>query len=64
MTIALKRSAPITVVGAYPPAGTYNLCRGSKAGHAKALTTIPNVPRPATDPVFGADGPLTALWRA
>jgi uncharacterized protein YjlB len=60
----LKQSNDLVVIGAYPPSGTYNLCRGSKAEHAKALTTIPNVPRPATDPVFGADGPLTSLWRA
>jgi uncharacterized protein YjlB len=60
----LKQSHDLVVVGAYPRGGTYNLCRGSKAEYAKALTTIPNVPRPATDPVFGADGPLIALWRA
>jgi uncharacterized protein YjlB len=60
----LKQSHDLVVIGAYPPAGTYNLCRGSKAEHAKALAAIPNVPRPATDPVFGADGPLISLWRA
>jgi uncharacterized protein YjlB len=60
----LKHSDDLVVIGAYPPSGTYNLCRGSKAEHARALTTIPNVPRPATDPVFGADGPLITLWRA
>jgi uncharacterized protein YjlB len=60
----LKHSQDLVVIGAYPPNGTYNLCRGSKAEHAEALACIPNVPRPATDPVFGADGPLIALWRA
>jgi uncharacterized protein YjlB len=60
----LDQSHDLVVIGAYPPGGTYNLCRGRKAEHAKALATIPNVPRPATDPVFGADGPLIALWRA
>jgi uncharacterized protein YjlB len=53
----------LMVVGAYPPAGEYNLCRSSKADRTKALKTIPKVPRPKTDPVFGADGPLTRLWR-
>ena len=53
----------LSVVGAYPPGGTYNLCRGSKAEHVKALQTIPQVPLPETDPVHGKDGPLTALWR-
>ena len=62
MTVAFKRSAPITVIGAYPPAGTCNLCRGSKAEHAKAIVSIPKVPSPATDPVFGPNGPLLALW--
>jgi uncharacterized protein YjlB len=60
----LKQSGDLVVIGAYPPTGTYNLCRGSEAEHAKALTTIPNVPPPATDPLFGADGPLVSLWRA
>jgi uncharacterized protein YjlB len=60
----LKQSGDLVVIGAYPPSGTYNLCRGGKVEHAKALATIPKVPRPATDPVFGADGPLISLWRA
>jgi uncharacterized protein YjlB len=51
------------VIGAYPPAGTYDLCRGSKAEHAKALVAIAEVALPATDPVYGPAGPLTRLWR-
>ena len=54
----------LVVVGAYPGSGKYDLCRGSKAEHAKALAAIANVPRPATDPVFGSQGPLIALWKA
>jgi uncharacterized protein YjlB len=53
----------LMVVGAYPPTGEYNLCRSTRADHAKALKTVPLVPLPETDPVFGADGPLTRLWR-
>ena len=53
----------LMVIGAYPKTGKYNLCRGSKAEHAKAIKSIPKVPLPATDPVYGADGPLTSLWR-
>ena len=49
------------VVSAYPSSGTYNLCRGSKAEHTKALVSIPKVPRPEADPVFGRQGPLIAL---
>jgi uncharacterized protein YjlB len=52
------------VIGAYPPNGHYNLCRGSKAEHAQALAVIPQVPPPEADPVFGPEGPLLALWRA
>jgi len=60
----LKQSPDFVVIGAYPPNGQYNLCRGSKAEHAHALAAIPNVPPPTTDPVFGPEGPLLALWRA
>ncbi len=59
----LKQTPTLVVIGAYPPVGKYNLCLGSKADHAKALATIAKVPLPATDPVFGRDGPLLALWR-
>jgi uncharacterized protein YjlB len=59
----LMQSADLMVVGAYPPSGKYNLCRGSKHEHAKALVSIPKVPPPTTDPAFGVKGPLIALWR-
>jgi uncharacterized protein YjlB len=53
----------LVAIGAYPRTGRYNLCRGSKAEHAKALTTIPKVPLPKADPVYGDDGPLGRHWR-
>jgi uncharacterized protein YjlB len=56
-------SPDLLVIGAYPPNGKYDLCRGSKSEHAKAVAAIPAVPMPATDPVFGAGGPLIQLWR-
>lgn len=59
----LSSTPDLLVIGAYPPDGHYNLCRGTKAEHARALETIPHVPLPKTDPLFGADGPLTKLWR-
>jgi uncharacterized protein YjlB len=59
----LKQTPTLVVIGAYPPSGKYNLCRGSKAEHAKAVVSIAKVPAPATDPVFGPDGPLVGLWR-
>jgi uncharacterized protein YjlB len=55
-------SADFLVVGAYPPAGTYDLCRGRKSEHAKAIETIPATPLPTADPVFGKAGPLIKLW--
>jgi uncharacterized protein YjlB len=60
----LAQTSDLVVIGAYPPSGKYNLCRGSKADHAKALAAIPKVPAPASDPVFGPEGPLVALWQA
>ena len=29
----------------------------------RRIETIPSVPLPDTDPVYGADGPLKSLWR-
>ena len=55
----LSGSADLLVIGAYPPEGTYNLCRGDNpADRDKALTTIPKVPVPESDPVLGKNGPL------
>jgi uncharacterized protein YjlB len=59
-----EQSPDLVVIGAYPPAGTYNLCRGTPREHGRARAAIPHVPLPAGDPVFGPQGPLTRLWRA
>ena len=59
----LWASPDLMVVGAYPPSGRYDLCRGSKAEHARAIAAIAEVPLPKTDPVYGAAGPLVQLWR-
>ncbi|MEA2877424.1 MAG: hypothetical protein QOF14_2620 [Hyphomicrobiales bacterium] len=59
----ISSTPDLLVIGAYPPDGHYDLCRGTGAEHARALETIPCVPLPQTDPLFGADGPLTKLWR-
>ncbi len=55
VTSSSRRRQELVVIGAYPPTGKYDLCRGSKAEHDKALGSIPNVPAPDTDPVFGAE---------
>lgn len=59
----LWTSPDLVVIGAYPPTGRYDLCRGSKAEYARAIESIPQVPLPHSDPAFGADGPLLRLWR-
>jgi uncharacterized protein YjlB len=59
----LSSTPDLLVIGAYPPGGRYDLYRGTGAEHARALQTIPRVPLPATDPLFGKGGPLTRLWR-
>lgn len=55
-------SPDLLVIGAYPPNGRYNVCRGSRAEYARAIKSIPLVPHPETDPVYGPEGPLLALW--
>jgi uncharacterized protein YjlB len=58
----LSASKDLLVVGAYPPRGKYDECEGSAAEHARAVKSIPAVPLPSKDPVYGADGPLLDLW--
>lgn len=58
----LMASPDFLVVGAYPPAGTYDECRGSAEEYARAKETIPEVPIPDRDPVYGRNGALTRLW--
>jgi uncharacterized protein YjlB len=56
-------SEDFCVVGAYPPGPSMQVTRPTPENHAKALTTIPLVAVPKTDPVRGADGPLVRLWK-
>jgi uncharacterized protein YjlB len=46
------------VVGAYPPTGTYNECRGSFQERDKAIASIGRVSPPKQHPIFGTDKPL------
>lgn len=57
----IAASKDFLVVGAYPPIGEYDECAQPK-DHERALATIPLTPRPATDPVYGAEGPLRSAW--
>ena len=60
---ALKASDDLLVVGAYPAAGKYDEFKTSGKEYERAVRLIPKVPVPRKDPVYGADGPLTRLWR-
>jgi uncharacterized protein YjlB len=59
----LMASEDYLVVGAYPPTGTYDECRGKPEEHERARKTIPHVALPKADPVYGKDGPLMRLWK-
>jgi uncharacterized protein YjlB len=57
----LSASDDFLVVGAYPPAGVFDVCK-SPGDRLKALKTIPKVPRPRKDPVYDEKG-LLKSWR-
>ena len=59
----ISASKNLLVVGAYPPSGSYDECMPLPEHHARALKSIPKVPTPAKDPVYGRGGPLQELWR-
>ena len=59
----LSASADFSVVGAYPPGAKMHVTLPTPENHRKALKTIPQVKLPKSDPVMGADGPLTRLWK-
>jgi uncharacterized protein YjlB len=59
----LSASKDLLVVGAYPAGGKYDECTGSSEEHTRARQSIPKVPLPAKDPVYGAGGPLIQAWK-
>lgn len=58
------QSADFRVVGAYPRGTTMDMNYGKPRERPAADGRIAAVPLPEQDPVFGARGPLRALWRA
>jgi uncharacterized protein YjlB len=54
----LKASKSFLVVGAYPPNGTYNECRGSFQEREKAIASIRRVADPKHHPLYGSRHPL------
>jgi uncharacterized protein YjlB len=59
----LSASPDFSVVGAYPPGAKMHVTLPTPENHRRALKTIPQVKLPKSDPVMGADGPLTRLWK-
>jgi uncharacterized protein YjlB len=55
-------SHDFSVVGAYPPGAKMQVTRPTPENYRMALKTVPDVPLPPSDPLFGGDGPLLRLW--
>jgi uncharacterized protein YjlB len=58
----LKSSRDFAVVGAYPKGQDWDMCYGKKGERPNSDRNIERVPLPETDPIYGADGPLTNYW--
>jgi uncharacterized protein YjlB len=56
----LKASSDFLVVGAYPPAQEWDICRSAPS--PEAIERMRNLPFPNSDPVFGSGGPITRIW--
>jgi len=54
----------LLVVGAYPNGMWCDLRRGDPAEGDEVRVNIAAVPIPDSDPILGADGPLTGIWGA
>ena len=59
----VKAAPGFELVGAYPERQEdYDMMRGEPGERAQAEANIAAVPLPATDPVYGAQGPLFDYW--
>lgn len=58
----LSASKGFLVVGAYPAGASFDICR--QAPTEQQRQAIARCTFPASDPVFGAQGPFHPLWRA
>ena len=60
----VEATGDLLVVGAYPQSsGAYDEPKPTEVDHQKAASDIAAVPAPKTDPVYGREGPLMAIWR-
>lgn len=58
----IRSSPDFGVVGAYPEGQRWDMCYGREGERPGTDRNISQVPDPATDPVFGVEGPLLKLW--
>ncbi len=58
----LRMSCDLLIVGAYPPGGRYNEPRPSEVDRKTAQEDVAATPKPATEPIWGATGPLLTIW--
>ncbi|HMF76495.1 MAG TPA: hypothetical protein VK604_12605 [Bryobacteraceae bacterium] len=58
----LTASSDFLVIGAYPPDQHWDICRSAPSG--EAIARMHALPFPKSDPIAGASGPLTTLWRS
>jgi uncharacterized protein YjlB len=57
----LESSGDFLVVGAYPPKQRPDMNR--EAATPEMIARIASLPFPASDPVYGPDGPMLTLWK-
>ena len=60
----LGSSSDFVVVGAYPEGQRWDMNYGKDDERPAADRNIEEVPLPASDPVYGPDGPLVKHWNA
>lgn len=59
----LQGSPDLLVIGAYPPGASHDLKRSSETDQARVRQRIKATPKPAMDPISGAEGPVKSLWK-
>jgi uncharacterized protein YjlB len=59
----IESTPDLLVVGAYPNGSPSDHQRPDPARHGDAVAAVARTPVPATDPLFGPNGPLPRLWR-
>ena len=57
----LSASSDFLVIGAYPPDQQWDICRSAPS--EDAIDRMRRLPFPQSDPVTGANGSLTTIWR-